>query len=76
MPMALAAMLQNTTVSPSWPANVDPTSRAHRYFSLVRSLISTTTHALMVWPTMKPASPATISWVYAPTMFSKCSWLG
>ena len=61
--MAPAAMLQNTRVSPSWPANVEPTSRAHRCFSLVRSLILTTTHALMVCPTMKPANPATISWV-------------
>ena len=60
---ATAAMLQNTSVSPSCPANVDPTSRAHRCFSLVRSLMSTTTHALMVWPTMKPASPATMSCV-------------
>ena len=39
--MALAAMLQNTSVSPSWPTNVEPTSRAHRCFSLVRSLIAT-----------------------------------
>ena len=60
MPIALAAMLQNTSVSPSSPANVDPISRAHRCFSLVRSLIATTTQALMVCPTMKPASPAMI----------------
>ena len=39
MPMAPAAMLQNTRVSASWPTNVEPTSRAHRCFSLVRSLI-------------------------------------
>ena len=63
MPMAPAAILQNTRVSPSWPANVEPTSRAHRCFSLVCSLILTTAQALMVWPTMKPASPATMSWV-------------
>jgi hypothetical protein len=43
---------------------------------LVRSLMRTTTQALMVCPTMKPANPATISCVYAWTMFSKCSWLG
>ena len=63
LPMALEAMAQNTSVSPSCPANVDPTSRAHRCFSLVRSLIATTTQALIVWPTMNPASPAMISWV-------------
>ena len=57
MPMAPAAMLQNTRVSPSWPTNVEPTSRAHRCFSLVRSLTSTTTQALMVCPTMKPGEP-------------------
>ncbi len=61
MPMTLAAMAQNTTVSPSCPMNVEPIRRAHRCFSLVRSLISTSDHAFSVCPTRKPAIPAMIS---------------